>query len=208
MKKICLIAGTIMLGAGLCANANLLNNPGFEEEISWDWNSGSDVTNWNAWAGAHRVDGSWKTPQEGSQSFVLRNWEGAGGGLEQKPGVDAETVYDFSAWRLTDNGFDGTVSLTFDWLDASYASLGASDVYNLTVPSLDDTWEQFSLSVTSAVGAANVEININNPAGGTSGTMYIDNVSFDAAVIPEPATALLLVLGCGSLAWFRKKRRG
>lgn len=208
MKNCIILVVAMMLVTTLSAQANLINNPGFEQDMTWTWSAEGERTNWFAWGEVQQADSGWVAPQEGSYSMVFKNWNGTGGGIEQKPSVSAESTYELSLYRLVDDGFDGTVNLEFRWLDASYASLGAGSTNSFVMPTAgsEETWYSYTAVVTSMVGSANVEINMDNPAGGTAGTYYVDAVDFDVQAIPEPATALLLALGCGMLVWVRRNK--
>jgi hypothetical protein len=88
---------------------------------------------------------------------------------------------------------DGTVDIEVRWLDNTWSQIG-SNVFNSITLGSEDTWNAQSFAVTSSVGSAHAEVNIENN-GGTAGAYYIDSIGFDVQSIPEPATVVFGVLG-------------
>ena len=69
-------------------------------------------------------------------------------------------------------------------------------------------WGADSTSGLVPVGARFAELTVQEvkSANGTVIDGYLDNISFNVSVVPEPSTAGLLGLG-GSLLWFLRRRR-
>ena len=182
--------------------ANLLLNSGYESAVMTSWSAENETTNWFGWGDIEAVGSGWKTPHSGNQTLVMKNWLGAGDGVEQKPTVTAELGYDISFYSLYDGGYDGSLVVQVRWIDSGGAQIGSNTVaWNQGTA---DTWNYTYVQVTSIANSARAEINFNN-SGGTAGALYLDDVVF--AAIPEPTTAALFgFVGLGVLALRRFKR--
>lgn len=202
MRKL-LVVMIVMLAGVMMTQGNLLLNPGFEAPVMTAWSPENETTNWFGWGDVEAVGSGWKTPQAGSQTVVMKNWLGAGDGIEQKPNVSADTAYNLSFYSLWDGGYDGSMDIQVRWLDAGGAQL-ASNRVSWTAGSAD-TWNSWSLTTTSVASSVRAEINMQN-SGGTAGALYLDSVSFTAVAIPEPGTAALFgIVGLGLIAWRRRR---
>jgi hypothetical protein len=198
-KSLALSALALIISSGV-AGANLINNPGFEDPICMTWSVPNETTNFFGWGNAEA--NNWQ-PHSGSQSLALKNWLGATDGAEQKPTVLASTIYSFSFWHMWDSGYNGTPDFQVRWIDNGGTQIGSNSI-SFAMGSAS-TWYQQSVAVTSMVGSTRAEINFNN-FGNTSGALYIDDVDFDVAAVPEPATVTLLGLA-GVCMWMIRRRK-
>lgn len=205
MKKLFVLASIALVA--VMARANLMENPSFENPIEMTWSAENETTNWFGWGEVQSVDSGWKTPQEGSQSLVVKNWLGGGAGVEQKSDVTADTAFDLSFYSLWDGGYNGTMDVQVRWIDSGGAQIGSNTI--VWTMGTEDAWTLSSSTVTSLANTARAEFNFSNtaPDTGAAGAMYLDNVNFDVQAIPEPTAAILGLLGAGLLFLRRSKRK-
>lgn len=106
---------------------------------------------------------------------------------------DAETVVGRDIFTLS---FGGTVLETFDFGSAPGSGNSLYHVFDRTydlTPYFDGTAKELRFA------------QVTDTSNFTSSGTYIDNVSIQAAPVPEPAT--LAALGLGALAMLRRRRR-
>ena len=200
MRKVLLLLPVALVVSVSVAWGNLINNPGFENPLSMSWSPENEITNFFGWGNAEA--NNWQ-PHSGSQSLALKNWLGLVDGAEQKPAVAENTSYDFSFWHMWDSGYNGTPDFQVRWINSGGTQIG-SNTLSFAMGTAS-TWYQASYTVTSMTGTARAEINFNN-FGNNSGALYVDDVNFDASVVPEPATITLLCLAGLSL-WALRRRK-
>lgn len=113
-------------------------------------------------------------------------------------------IYPWVRTESTDEGGGGTT------VDSTYTYLGTpvtTGLYflpdNVKIP-VNTSWQTFTLTVDSGPAAETLRIQLTH--GGATHRIAYDSFSLKE-VIPEPATALLLCAGFGSLAMLRRTFR-
>ena len=93
------------------------------------------------------------------------------------------------------------------WPDASGNSLGSP--YRFLTTGVNDSYQAFDLVATAPVDAVGAEVLLFLQGGGLGGidqTAYFDDVSFGQ--VPEPGSAVLVMVGLGALALRARSRGG
>lgn len=202
------------LAAG--AQANLLQNPGFEEE---DMSGGTEdgqtgpgaAAAWIQFSGSGVVNSRDNTmPRSGDWDYLLQTSNDTSGfaGAFQSIAVSEGVNYLFSVWAKVDEMADGMpgvddsgdlnseARIRVEWRGDSGEI--SRDQINIT-SSLSSSYQLFSLSAVAPAGATEarpvIALNANNDA------FYFDDASF---VIPEPLSGVLLLLGLSGLAFRRR----
>jgi len=207
-KRIVTLTAGTLLAAALPASANLLQNPGFEEGYT---------TNWTLQTGTLTGSGLGEDPRSGSKS-----WHGAwnwGGSAQTTtyyqdvpftyvPGMTAQATM----WCKGD-AFEGVYGNDTHYFQLSVRLRNATNTANV-MPRVnvnsaepDNTWQQITLNlaaedIPATAGYARVFFSyITTQPANAWKVWNIDDLSF--TVVPEPATALLLLPG---LALLRRRR--
>ncbi|MEA3346813.1 MAG: PEP-CTERM sorting domain-containing protein [Candidatus Auribacterota bacterium] len=197
-----LVLIAVFFGLHSPAEANLLNDPGFElggsaislKDGPWTWDGGS---NGGAFYTSHAA-------RSGSKSAKTVVWGGAASDsayfVEDITGSFSD-AYNFSGYFLhssSDPLQDGsTVQLELSWKNSSDAELrkDVSAVFDNSWAA--DTWHLLSMSTSPApVGAVKVSavtVLKSNNAYTPDSAVFTDDMDFD--VVPEPSSIVLL--GCG-----------
>lgn len=214
------IAVLALLAAASAANAqfgpNLLNNPGFEAPLGFDF---SNLTNWNGFFGgpggtfleAFNTTGA--TPRSGSAALVttIRGVPDVTDGLGAFTGhvqsvftITAGATYEYSVWARGNPTLNNGAEFRVEWYGPGGAGLG-----QLNVPiqgGLTSSYQLFSLTDTAPAGAveARLVLAVQSFVGGSPADTSVawDDASF--RTIPAPGAAALL--GVGGLLAARRRR--
>jgi hypothetical protein len=211
LKGCALAAPALMLlGASQVYAANLLANPGFEDPITYD--GPPFVGSWegfNAGPGSSSAN-STVMPHSGLQHLALNitNTDNSfAGAFQDVPSLTPGTLVNFSGFHMTPSSpLDLGVEIRIEWRN-SVSNTEISRTPNLTTPPTD-VYTQFNLPSTVPAGADTARvvyaIQTFGPEPTNTGTVYVDDTSFD--IVPEPATATLLCLGGLALTGMRRRR--
>ncbi|MCK5225475.1 MAG: PEP-CTERM sorting domain-containing protein [Planctomycetes bacterium] len=189
----------LIMGFAATAQANLLQNPGFED-------NGGDETSADWWAGTSNakvkadMDGP---PRTGDWQMAVISWElGGTGNFYQDVTVGESTDYVYTMWarRATWGGLSGSYGMKVEWY-AGVTLLGSAS--EDISAGLAADWQEFSLSATSAADCDSARVIIEFV--GVDKVGMFDDASFLASTgVPEPATMALL--GMGGLALLRRRK--
>ena len=209
-SKIALLAAAALTAT---ASANIVENAGFEN------GSGADAFDWAEIVGGPSggVERSLAMPNSGDYSAYLFfdhiNNPAAGGAyfIEQNQPVGSinggeDFNLSFYAKSMSTDfiGMDAFVQIL--WLDQDGSNGGGVQGETLTSLiglGLNDSYQQFSLDLTSAVGADSFLLRFQVSAGAVDNIangMYVDDVAL------TPAPGAMALLGLGGLAATRRRR--
>jgi hypothetical protein len=206
--------------AGSASGQNLLNNPGFESDLGFDF---SDVTNWNGFFGgpagtfleAFNTTGT--APRSGDRALELTIEGVAGvtdgfnaftGHVQTVFGIVPGAEYEFSIWARSNGDVANGAEFRIEWLNAFGSPIG--DPFALNTPiqdALTGDYQQFSVSGIAPAGAARAAAVIAVQSFLNDGVIADISIAVDDAslvLVPAPASAALLALG--SLAAARRRR--
>ncbi|MEQ9454726.1 MAG: PEP-CTERM sorting domain-containing protein [Phycisphaeraceae bacterium] len=216
----CLVA---VVGMSSVASANMLNNPGFEDPLGFDF---SVATNWNGFFGgppgvtlaAFNDVLPASEANSGNQALFLRitgntdnptvpttpGFDSFTGHVQQIPGISAGVEYVASIFAKEIVNSGNAVEFRIEWFDAGDGPLGSNQI--LLQDDLTSEYQQFEVSAVAPPTAtrANVVLAVQSFVNdGVFANIQIaaDDASF--GIVPEPASAALLALG--GLAAFRRR---
>ncbi len=219
MLKVRSILAVVVLasvGAQAQAGTNLLNNPGFESPLGFDF---SDVTNWNGFFGGpagtflQAFNDTGAAPFSGAQALVTtiqagtdpNGWNAFTGHVQTVPVVVPGALYELSVYARTNPSINTGAEFRIEWFDAGNNFISAlnTDISG----SLTPTYTLFSASEAAPLTAASAKIvlavqsfvNDGNPA---NTSVAWDDASF--GIIPSPGAVSLL--GFAGIAALRRRR--
>jgi hypothetical protein len=176
-NKILAVVAAIGLALGASAHAELVSNGGFET---------GDLTGWSG-------NGAFADNFEGTHSGSYAAYFGAVGqldGISQTIATVAGTSYDFSFWYASDGGMPNAFQAYFD---GNLLFSTAND------PAHGYLKQDFIINASSNSTVISF-LGRNDPTWQT-----LDDVSVNAATVPEPATTALVGLGLLGFTASRRK---
>lgn len=198
----------ILSAVGLSAQAsNLLVDPGFEDPASLTFDGAPFIGSWEGFnnGGANTTAYTGVNPRTGTSALDLNLGDpnGFAGAFQQVPAFEGAAVT-FSGWHaLASGAVAGGSEIRIEFVNAVGGEVGRTG--NL-VPALtaDGTYVPFTQSGIAPAGTvgARAVYAIQSFGAGLTQNVFVDDVSL--TVVPEPATALLGLLGLAPLA--RRRR--
>ncbi len=211
MKKLylaILVMATVMLLGSSSAEANLLNNPGFETPGSWWSNPDMWSTGGNADAKGQTTGGD--APHGGSWVFSVANdWGGTTSnayGLAAQDVTTALNTGDTATLKMyikTDAGYTGAAGLKLEFLDSSNAVL---DTALSSTLGAGQAWTPLTASKAIPSGTAKLKAYASSTGMGIGSKLaHFDDADLTVTPIPEPTS--LLLLGSGLIGLFGLRKR-
>ena len=202
------------------SRANLLTDPGAEQEISAGNPNPTGIPGWSFFGGAQFLT----TPFAHSGTNVVYTPDNGGGysvpGAYQNIATTAGQTYTLSGWvytpnLLVSNSNDFAILQMQFWNGAGYSNANGGAVgVNIgtpigpgptTVGLPQGVWTFASVTATAPVGSDGVSaygLDINADA---NADFYFDDLSL--TVVPEPSTVAMALTGLLGLVAFAKRRR-
>lgn len=207
MRKLILSTMVIVCAGTLTAQANMLDNPGFETAGS----TSTVAASWTFYEDAGRETWAART---GSAGAALYSWNDTkwGGGFQDVPVnlVDGN-VFSFSIYALAEEGFSSAADELF--LKLEFKDSGATELYNVQESIYSEAtadpnnWNMYTITHTNDnLNVASVTAVFGS--GQWTATGGNESVKFDDAVftqVPEPVSAALLAAGLGFIYLLRRK---
>ncbi len=203
---VAVMAMAISALGSLASAQNLLDNPGFEDPITFNGPPFDD--NWEGFSGAFSggsagAGNGTTMPRSGLQELNLSilNDATAFAGAFQDVLVTPGNEYTFSGWHKLFSGNSGGTEVRIEWRDAT-SEVGRTP--NL-VPPTSSAYTEFSLTATAPANAtiARAVYAIQSFSGSGNQNVLVDDTSFTC--IPEPASLALFSLAGVALLGFRRR---
>ena len=222
-----IVVGALFALSGFSSHAAfIITNHSFETDTAGDaavstgltgWTRGADSATVNTFdpgsgdfTGAGGDDSALPSPADGGQGAVWYSTSDAERTIYQDVGTfDADGIYEITLQvaigRQKDNAFpanDYDIDLLLDTVGLTPGSPSLPNPWADTF-----AWASKSYTVAATSGQAlRIEL-YGNIEGGTGEQVIMDNVTLTTNLIPEPASALLLLLGVLGLLGRRRRRR-
>jgi len=206
-RLLCAVALVIVLAVPSIARANLLINPGFEDDMqAWGFfgpaGSSSQIV----------TGGAYSENKYGQATHVQSGGE-AWGGFYQGiySATPGETIYISGAVKAEAIEGAATGKIQLEYCSDLYAQKALDPSTFLKtdyVDSVGEGWCYLSASGTIPPDAKSMKlVTLTTAYGGTTATFGFDELWTDYQPIPEPSTLLLLSSGLVGLMGFVKRKR-
>ncbi|MBC7770974.1 MAG: hypothetical protein H7210_00630 [Pyrinomonadaceae bacterium] len=201
----------VLLASGVASagfGPNLLNNPGFEDPLGFDF---SNPSNWNGFFGGpagtvlEAFNDTGATPHGGVQALVttIRGVAGVTDGfnaftghVQIVTGLTGGLTYELSVWARTNPLVLDGAEFRVEWQDAAGVEISRfnSDITLGLTPS----YTQFGITQVAPAGTARAAIVVAVQSFAHTGPLADTSVAWDDAsfrTVPGPGAAALLALG-------------
>lgn len=217
----CVVASLALAAMAGSAQAqfgpNLLNNPGFESDLGFDF---SNPSNWNGFFGGpagvilQAFNNTGAAPRSGAQALVTtirgvsgvtQGFDAFTGHVQIVNGITAGETYELAVWARTNPSINTGVEFRVEWQNAMGGEVGRLNVDAQGL--LSSSYQRLSLESTAPAGATRAAIVFAVQSFVNNGSLANTSVAWDDAsfrTIPTPATAALLAMGV--LAAGRRRR--
>jgi hypothetical protein len=177
-----------LLAASAFAGENLLQNPSFEIEGSYDANA---TLNWklndpddhgDSWGAASREN--WRSHDGQFAAAIRGTWANAGdyGGWWQELECQPGEVYRLTAWLWA----DGSWSAKTQDIKIEFWNIDRSTLVSVAMTSVQDAseiWSQKSVESRAPDGSFWVRVVINVSGAGPAGSLMVDDL--DLQIVPK-----------------------
>jgi len=196
-------AAMAVLAAVVPAEANLLSNPGFEQQGTWSgsaewWEWGNPDTHGAIWGNATRE--SWRAHSGSWEGTIRGAWSGSDyGGWWQEKRATPGVTYTFSAWFWADSTWTNQQDqgMKIEFFDGTEEESGQM-IYAVTnaFSDIGEAWVQKTVQAVAPTNAVWVRVVIYASGVGQDGALQFD----DLVLEEEPGTLILISrLGAGGL---------
>lgn len=226
------LASALVFGLASAAHAgigpNLLNNPGFEDPLGFDF---SNPSNWNGFFGGpagtflQAFNDTGTTPRSGVNALVttirgdlddslppfdgvLTDGFGAfTGHVQVVTGIVPGQLYEMAIWARTNPAITNGAEYRVEWQDAGGVEIARRNVEIQSL--LSSSYQQFSFTEAAPAGAARAVIVLAVQSFINDGVIANTSVAWDDAsfsVVPAPGAGVV-ALGAAGLFAARRRRR-
>ena len=198
----------LFLTAGICAQANVLENPGFEEGTAWI--PLDSIPGWLNWGGSGGVHND---PGRTIDTQALMLWWTDSGLYQDFPAIAGHT-YRFSGYMLHPfndalREGDKTGEFRAEWYNATDSRIGTDIMFGqISKDDPTDTWLFYTADLTAPAGTAygRYLIRMFQPTAGDGIVSYDDTSVYDLALYgqaydPDPSDGDNVGLDLAALSW-------
>ncbi|QDU71875.1 PEP-CTERM sorting domain-containing protein [Mucisphaera calidilacus] len=214
-----LVAAVALAGLSSAASANMLNNPGFESDLGFDF---ADITNWNGFfggpPGTQLAAFNDQLPAtevfEGDKALLLRiagnnnpaagdvtpGFDAFAGHVQDVSGIVGGELYAFSIWAREFVNDGNVFEFRIEWINAVGGEISRNNIE--LQDQLTGDWAKYTNETVAPDDAVNAKVVLAVQSFTNDGNFANIQVGVDAAsfaIVPEPASAGLLALGGAAL---------
>jgi len=200
------ISAVILLSASF-ANANLIENGDFEDDVGLSgtqWSIYNSINGWTTLSGSGiEVQHNTIVAAQSGDQYIELDSNNNSSMYQQLDGLLIGESYDLSFWyhaRTNNGGNDNGIDVY--WGESAPGALELS-IADQFFSDYANGWKEFTLSLIASSSTMFLTFSaagLNNSLGG-----FIDNVSL--TTVPEPGTLVLLGLGVFGLVLGRRRVR-
>lgn len=184
MKMYALFCCLLLVGFSTAAQANLLNNPGFEEQAGrWEcarhWRIDEPDDHGDAWGTAVRAN--WRAREGSFMGAVQGAWAGIGeyGGFWQEVTIEPGVTYKASAWFWADAAWRADLQeFKLEFWNADRTEKLVETLVPLN--DVDEDWVYKEVILQAPAGAVWGRVVVNVNGVGHTGALQVDDVHLNA----------------------------